>query len=64
MPTDAVAYSSAIFGASTAQTHLDDVACNGSESNLMNCSRSSFVSCHSSRRGAGVRCQGRLLMHH
>ena len=56
-PTDAVAFSDARFGAGAGPIYLDEVGCTGSESNLFNCSLSSFVSCW--RRGAGVRCQGR-----
>ena len=62
--TDAVVLTTSHFGGGAGPIYLDGVVCSGRESNLMNCSRSSFVSCHSSRRGAGVRCQGRLLMHY
>ena len=57
-PTDAVAFSNAHFGASTGPVFLDGVDCIGNENNLTGCSQSSFVSCYSSHRGAGVRCQG------
>ena len=56
-PTDAVALTGARFGAGAGPIYLDEVGCTGSESNLFNCSRSSFVSCR--QRGAAVRCQGR-----
>ena len=59
LPTDAVAFGSAHFGAGTGTIYLDGVGCSGSESNLADCSRSSTVSCfrgHS--EDAGVRCQG------
>ena len=56
--TDAVAFTTAHFGAGTGPVLLDGVDCRGKENNLTDCSRSSFVSCYSSRRGAGVRCQG------
>ena len=59
LPTDAVAFSSARFGAGTGTIYLDNVGCTGSENNLINCSRSSTVTCtlgHS--EDAGVRCQG------
>jgi len=55
--TGAVALSS-IFGAGSGATYLDEVDCSGGESRLIDCSRSYFVSCSYSRRGAGVRCQG------
>ena len=56
--TDAVAFSNTQFGAGTGPVYLDGVDCSGSENNLTDCSRSSFVSCYYSYRGAGVRCQG------
>ena len=60
IPTDVVAFTYARFGAGAGPVYLDEVDCSGSESNLFNCSRSSFVSCW--QRGAGVRCQGRYVM--
>ena len=56
-PTDAVAFTNARFGTGAGPIYLDEVGCTGSESNLLNCSQSSLVSCR--QRGAGVRCQGR-----
>ena len=39
--------------------HFSNVGCTGSESNLINCSRSSFISCSGGHSwDAGVRCQG------
>ena len=62
MLTDAVAFSSAHFGTGAGPIHLDNVACSGSESNLIDCSYSSFVTCsRGHREDAGVRCQGRSL---
>ena len=59
MPTGAVAFAYAHFGTGTGPIYLDDVACSGSEDSLIECSRSSFVSCSSGHReDAGVRCQG------
>ena len=59
MPTDAVAFSGAHFGAGAGPIHLDNVGCTGSETNLTDCSYNSVVNClrgHS--EDAGVRCQG------
>ena len=60
MPTDAVAFTNAHFGAGVGPIYLDNVACSGSESNLTECSRSFIVSCYSHSEDAGVRCQGEL----
>ena len=56
--TDAVAFGTGQFGGGVGPIYLDNVACSGRESNLLDCPKSSFVSCYSWRRGAGVRCQG------
>ena len=59
LSTDAVAFGSAHFGAGTGTIYLDGVSCTGSETNLIDCSRSPSISCslgHS--EDAGVRCQG------
>ena len=57
--TDAVPFSNAHFGAGTGTIYLDNVGCTGSEANLIDCSRSSTVSCrYSHAEDAGVRCQG------
>ena len=57
--TDAVAFSNAHFGAGTGAIYLDDVGCTGSETNLIDCSRSSTVRCSRGHLDdAGVRCQG------
>ena len=59
MPTDAVAFSRAVFGAGTGPIYLNTVDCSGSENKLINCSRSSFLSCPGGHSwDAGVRCQG------
>ena len=59
IPTDAVAFGNAHFGAGTGTIYLDNVECTGSETNLNDCSRSSSVSCFGSHsEDAGVRCQG------
>ena len=61
MPTDAVAFGSAHFGAGTGTIFLDNVGCTGSENNLNDCSRSFSVSCFGGHsEDAGVRCQGML----
>ena len=60
LTTDAVAFSSAHFGAGTGTIYLDNVGCTGTESNLIDCTRSSTVSCSSGHsEDAGVRCQGK-----
>ena len=59
IPTDAVAFGNAHFGAGTGTIFLDNVGCTGSEINLNDCSRSSSVSCFGGHsEDAGVRCQG------
>ena len=63
MIPDAVSFSSAHFGAGVGAIFLDNVACSGSESNLLDCPRSWAVSCYRGHReDAGVRCQGRLSL--
>ena len=61
MPTGALAFSSAQFGAGAGPIFLDNVACSGSENNLLDCPHSSFISCYSNGN-AGVRCQGRVMV--
>ena len=57
-PTDAIAFTNAHFGAGTGTIYLDNVGCTGSENNLIDCPRSSIVSCTSGHtEDAGVRCQ-------
>ena len=57
--TDAVAFGSARFGIGIGTIFLDNVGCTGSEANLIDCSRSSTVSCYYGHsEDAGVRCQG------
>ena len=61
MPTDAVAFNSAHFGAGTGPIYLDDVDCTGSEAILIDCHHSSNVYCrYGHNEDAGVRCQGKL----
>ena len=56
---DAVEFTSAHFGSGTGSIYLDSVGCSGSESRLIDCSRSSVVSCSNGHlEDAGVRCQG------
>ena len=60
LSTDAVAFSNAHFGAGTGTIYLDNVGCTGTESNLIDCTRSSTVICSSGHsEDAGVRCQGK-----
>ena len=62
MLLDAVAFGSAHFEAGVGAIFLDNVGCSGSESNLIDCSRSWAVNCYRGHReDAGVRCQGRFL---
>ena len=74
IPTGAVAFTTSQFGVGSDPIFLDEVECSGSESNLFDCSRNTFISCSQtyryyrygygwsyyrlSRGGAGVRCQG------
>ena len=59
--TGAVAFSGAHFGAGSGSIYFN-VNCRGTESNLINCSRSSFVNCYGSHsRSVGVRCQGIVI---
>ena len=59
VPTDAVAFGSARFGAGSGSIHFDDVGCTGSETRLIDCPRSSTVNCrYAHSEDAGVRCQG------
>ena len=56
-------FGNAHFGAGTGPIHLDNVGCNGSERNLINCSRSSFGHCYyGHQEDAGVRCQRMLYL--
>ena len=60
--TDAVAFSNAHFGTGVGPIYLDNVDCNGSESNLADCAKSFTVNCFSGHNeDAGVRCQGRCI---
>ena len=59
MATDAVAFHRAHFGAGTGPIHLNNVHCNGSETNLINCSHNSLFHCSSGHsKDVGIRCQG------
>ena len=56
-----MAFNGTYFGAGTGSIHLDNVACSGSESNLIDCSHDSNVNCTNGHsQDAGVRCQGRF----
>ena len=56
-----MAFSNAHFGAGTGTIYFENVDCSGSENNLIDCRRNSFVSCTSGHlEDAGVRCQGKL----
>ena len=63
--TDAVAFSSAHFGAGTGPIHLDSVDCSGDENYLIDCPRSSTVTCYNGHsEDAGVRCPGKGFRTH
>ena len=64
IPTDAVVFHGAHFGAGIGLIHLDDVHCYGSESRLIYCSRATgrYFQCqYGHLEDAGVRCQGEFL---
>ena len=60
----AVAYSSSYFGQGYGGIFLDNVACFGVESMLVDCTRSSNIGVHNCQHydDAGVKCQGKLVM--
>ena len=59
MPTGAVTFSNAHFGAGVGPIYLDSVDCSGSETSLTECYSSSIVYCYRGHsENAGVRCQG------
>ena len=61
IPTDAVAFTNAHFGAGAGPIYLDGVDCTGNEDNLTDCPSSAIFSCPSRHReDAGVRCQSKL----
>jgi len=63
IPTDAVAFTDAHFGVGVGPIFLSNVECSGSESNLIDCSHSSFVSCSRLHLDdAGVSCQGMFTL--
>ena len=54
-----MAFGSAHFGAGTGPIYFDNTDCVGNESNLTDCSWSSYISCYYGHlEDAGVRCQG------
>ena len=56
-----IPFGNAHFGSGTGPIHLDDVGCSGSETNLTDCPRNSFISCYYGHsEDAGVRCQGTI----
>ena len=55
-------YTSAHFGSGTGSIYLDSVGCTGTESRLIDCTRSSVVSCFNGHlEDAGVRCQSQCV---
>ena len=60
LPTGAVPFSNAHFGAGVGPIHLDSVGCTATEGSLIDCPYNSFLSCYyGHREDAGVRCQGK-----
>ena len=57
---NATARSSAYFGQGSGPIHLDNVACTGSESRLLDCSHISNHNC-GHHKDAGVTCPGMLI---
>ena len=58
MHADAIGLSSAYFGEGVGTIHIDSVSCSGAEGQLIDCSRSSTVTCYNGHsEDAGVRCQ-------
>ena len=56
-----MAFTSAHFGAGTGDIFLDNVACDGTESNILSCtylSGNSIYCYNGHSEDAGVRCQG------
>ena len=61
IPTGAIAFLNAHFGPGAGLTYLNNVHCNGTENNLMECPRQHLVSCSRGHNdAAGVRCQGKF----
>ena len=60
IPTDAVAFGNAHFGAGSGTIHLHIVSCTGGETNLTACPeiRSNVYCLRGHSEDAGVRCQG------
>ena len=56
---DAVAFTSAHFGAGTGTIFLDNVGCSGTESSILDCSYDSdnIYCAYGHQEDAGVRCQ-------
>ena len=58
MHADAIGFSSAHFGVGVGTIYFDSVSCSGAEGRLIDCSRSSTVTCYNGHsEDAGVRCQ-------
>ena len=63
LSTDAVAFGNAHFGPGTGPILLDNLDCSGSESGLIDCLQSSYISCYCGHaEDAGVRCQGAAVI--
>lgn len=53
---DGTAVSSSVFGSGTGIIHMDNILCNGTEQNLVDCSYSRDTVLDSHAEDVGVRC--------
>ena len=64
LPSDATAYSNAHFGQGTGPILLDDVACVGNESRLVDCQYTSVHNCaHIEDAGASCKAECKCVIH-
>ena len=55
---DSLAFSNAHFGSGSGSIFLDNVGCDGSENNLLDCYYAAGSGCGGHTEDVGVRCQG------